>query len=265
MKKGGATGGPGQKGSPISCSPTTHNHSSHAVDFCPHQRPQGITSTHHKFGSKKTAARTIMCHKKTRGWLRALPVSLPGKGCVKGNAQRTPQSLPQSKPLPLTLVQAVIRKRVMSSRGCCIIKPQNGWGWKGPWRRLVQPPADPVRAGCTGPALLESWTRPRMETSQPLWATCSRVWPTSWKNSKLGWITKTRQHIPHTLPHDSHQRHLWPPVIPRGDLSQTASSLSLLCNLEIKAQGTWCRVTEVFCMRASRQLAARLVRETAAL
>jgi len=65
-----------------------------------------MTSTHHKFDNRKPADRTIMCHEKTRGQLRALPVSLPGKELAKGNAQRLPQRLPQSKPPPLALVQA---------------------------------------------------------------------------------------------------------------------------------------------------------------
>lgn len=54
-------------------------------------------------------------------------------------------------------------------------EPQNGLGWKEPLEVIVSNPTvqtGPCRADCLGLFPGGSWILPRMDTPQPLWATC---------------------------------------------------------------------------------------------
>lgn len=54
------------------------DHSQQPFDSCLYHTPQGVIFICHQFGSKKSAARTIVCYKKIRRWLKALLTSLLG-------------------------------------------------------------------------------------------------------------------------------------------------------------------------------------------
>jgi len=68
---------------------------------------------------------------------------------------------------------------------------QNGWGWKGPlevtWS-TIPAQAGPPTTSCPRPCSYSFWTPPKLETPQPLRATCSMLGhPHSEKN--ISWCS----------------------------------------------------------------------------